>query len=173
MRIAAVPALALALLAGCASTQLRVTYTSDPPGATLYQNGNPVGYTPYPMVYNDQRWQAGQCMRTLPISVQWASGASAGGEGLTFCPSEGSNLVYGFRRPDVAGREIDANFALQMHQASAAQHAANTQARSAAAMYMGYQLMNPPRPTFAPMQMPQRINCTSNRMGQYTYTNCH
>jgi hypothetical protein len=186
MRMIAAPVLALVFLGGCASQQLRVTYTSDPPGATLYQNGTPLGYTPYPMVYGDQHWQAGRCMRTLPISVQWASGATAGGEGLTFCPSQGNHLLYGFRRPDVAGREIDANFALSLQQANAAQRAASAQAAAAnaqaaaanaqaAATYRA--LVTPPQPTFQlnpyMMQGPRQINCTSQRFGTLTHTNCY
>ncbi len=168
------------LLAGCAAPQLRVTYTSDPPGATLYQDGTPLGYTPYTMVYQDARWAAGSCMRTRPIAVKWVSGAEAGGQQIYFCPSQGNNLTYGFSRPDAPGRELDAQMGMQLHQSRVA---ADAQVRSAAAMALGAQLLAPPQPAFAPVQMPppmqpvaqppRPINCTTTRMGAYLNTSCY
>ena len=40
---------ALLLLGGCSS--LRIQYQSDPPGATLYEDGRPVGLTPFSLKY--------------------------------------------------------------------------------------------------------------------------
>jgi len=109
-------------------------------------------------------------MRSAAMSVTWASGAQAGGQGITFCPYQGTNLVYGFRRPDGPGREVDAQIGMQMYQAAASREAAAQQARSAAAINLGAQMMNPQRP--APMLLPEPIRCTSHQMGSYTNTTC-
>ena len=94
-------------LGGCA--QLKVTYSSDPPGATLYENGRPLGYTPYTLNYGSspiESFKRGQCVALTGTSVKWASGAEASATNLTVCPTQGLSQSYIFIRPDVPGREI-------------------------------------------------------------------
>ena len=101
-------------ITGC--TGIKVTMYSDPPGATIYADNKTFGYAP--QVLN---WQAtdgfrkGVCMTTAPVTAKWASGASDT-QTLNLCPQNGYETFYTFMRPDVAGREIDANFALQLQQ---------------------------------------------------------
>jgi len=42
-------------LAGCATNQVRVTYYSDPPGATFYEWGVAIGYTPFTRIVTPPR----------------------------------------------------------------------------------------------------------------------
>jgi hypothetical protein len=104
----------LLLLGGC--TSLRVLYQSDPSGATLYENGQPKGLTPFTLVYQpSQAFKNGGCMELDPLEVRWASGATATTDGsLTACKSAGSRQRYMFIRPNVPGRDIDVNTALEL-----------------------------------------------------------
>lgn len=174
-------------IAGCTST-LRVTYSSDPQGATLYQGDAPVGQTPYLLTYQpDETFKSGGCMRLNGTTARWASGASASVDHLTVCRSNGYSQVYGFRRPDVAGREIDANYALQLQQTAIMQQTANAQSRAAAAQSQAaaaqmYRALNPPPPVFiapAPVYIAPAptlsapVNCTSQRIFNTVNTQCY
>ncbi len=63
-------------------------------------------------------------------------------------------------RPNVPGREIDANYALQLMQALAAQQAADAASSSATTQYMQYVA---PRPR----------NCTSSTISGIANTTCY
>jgi len=114
-------------LAGCAGIQ--VTMYSDPPGATIYADNKTFGYAPQVLNYQPtDGFKKGACMTTTPITAIWASGASDT-QTLNLCPQNGYQTYYTFIRPNVAGREIDANFALQLQQLQISQQ------REAAAKY--------------------------------------
>lgn len=103
-----------AFVAGCA-TQIRVDYISDPPGATLYDDGRPLGVTPVRLSYPaDEAFKGGQCQDLKGTTAVWASGARAEVSSLNACRSVGWIQSYVFVRPDVPGREVDMNFALQL-----------------------------------------------------------
>jgi hypothetical protein len=147
-------ALGVALLTGCAS-QLRITYDSDPRGATLYQNGQPFGTTPVTLNYQaDQTFRNGGCMALRGTEVKWASGASASISSLTACSSTGYQQLFTFMRPDVPGRDIDANFALQLQRNRIMQQS------------NAIQLYNATRP--APT-----VRCSSRQVGFTVQTVCN
>lgn len=131
---AAVVAATIALT-GCAATGIRVVYHSDPQGATLYENGRPVGQTPLALNYPiTDEFRRGACQTARGSEVKWASGATASIPSLRLCPQQGYEQHYTFQRPNVAGRDIDVNYALQLErnrimrrQAEAAEDAANAQ----------------------------------------------
>lgn len=149
-------------LGGCA--QLKVTYSSDPPGATLYENGRPLGYTPYTLNYGSspiESFKRGQCVALTGTSVKWASGAEASATNLTVCPTQGLSQSYIFIRPDVPGREIDAQFALQLEQG-----------RQSAALIYQQNLIQQQRNAILERQridqMNRTVNCTSMATGPYS-----
>lgn len=167
MRLLAIAA--LAALGGCAS--LQITYQSDPQGATLYQDGQPIGVTPYTLTYEpSEAFREGGCMSIRETAVKWASGATASTSGvLVVCKSTGERQTYTFIRPDVPGRDIDVNYALQR------------QRNGILAQQLILQQQAAQRPIIPPMtfqpvpvyQMPQPINCQSYRLGNTVQTNCH
>lgn len=145
--------------AGCAPV-LFVTYHSDPEGAMLYANSNKqlFGYAPFTLKYRATRLfvSGRECMKLQGALVRWASGAEASIAELMACPGDGRNQQFVFVRPDVDGRDIDAQFAMQMlqnaaltQQAIAAEYAARAPLRSA----------------------PQ--NCRSQVIGNQIFTNCY
>jgi hypothetical protein len=152
------------LLAGCAG--LRVQYNSDPPGASLYEGGQLKGVTPVVLNYElDQAFKSGGCTTLRGTSVKWASGAEASISHLTACAHVGRSQQYTFQRPDVPGRDVDMNYALQVQrntimrqQAAAAETAATLQLINA---------LNPPPPP-----LPTSINCSSYRLGNTIQTDC-
>jgi len=135
MRLA-LTVIALAL-GGCA-TRINVTYRSDPPGATLYEEGRPMGMTPYTAWYEpDETFKNGGCRKFKGTSVKWASGATASIASLDACASNGWNQHYTFIRPDVPGRDVDMNFALQLQRNNIMQQQNAIQAMQA---------LTPPKP---------------------------
>lgn len=140
------------LVAGCATPvpMVRVTYDSDPKAATLYQNGQPVGTTPLTLQYRDAAFRGGGCKQLSGLEAKWASGVTASIDSLNVCASSGHQQRFTFVRPDVPGREIDANFALQSQRNQIMQNA-NT-----------IQQMNATKPT----------RCTSRQVGFTVQTVC-
>lgn len=148
--------LALAALAGCATSSptMRVTYDSDPKGATLYQNGQPMGTTPVTLQYQtDPAFRKGGCKQLTGTEVKWASGVTASVPSLQACASAGYAQRFTFVRPDVPGREVDANFALQLQRNHIMQSANEIQ------------LMNATKPASA-------VRCTSRQVGFTVRTIC-
>ena len=64
------------ILAGCATGPrgAKLTYESSPLGATLYENGQPIGLAPQMRVYEEAK--DGQ-IRTPVVTAVWPSGAKA------------------------------------------------------------------------------------------------
>lgn len=162
MRIALLGA---ALLAGCASS-IQVAYHSDPQGATLYEDGRPQGTTPVVMRYAvDPAFKSGGCFKVRGTSVKWASGAQAAIGFMTLCASQGYTQNYTFARPDVAGREIDMNYALQVQRNNIMRQQANAAQTANTLQYLN--TLNPPMPL-----IPPPIDCVSQRMGTVIRTEC-
>jgi hypothetical protein len=123
------------LLAGCATAPsvMTVTYDSEPRGATLYQNGKPMGTTPVTLQYAvDKNFKAGGCMQKTGTEVKWASGVTANLDSLSLCAKDGRHQQLMYVRPDVPGREIDANFSLQLQRNQIMQNANAIQQMKAA-----------------------------------------
>lgn len=102
------------LLLGCASSSVTVQYQSDPPGATILENGRPFGVTPVAVSYAaEPSFRNGGCQNVTGTTAIWPSGAKAEISQLQLCANVGWRQTFWFTRPDVAGREIDMNYALQ------------------------------------------------------------
>jgi len=132
------------LLAGCAGSglfedpnTLHVSYACNPEGATLYQDATntalgtcPASF-PYPITDQDR---ARGYMLLKGITAKWVSGASTStAHPMTAYLKEGLQQHVRFERPrDVAGYDIDANYALNLQGnrilATQAQDAANAAA---------------------------------------------
>jgi hypothetical protein len=152
-----IAAACVVLLTGCA-TGIHVTYSSDPPGATLYQGGQPMGMTPYTLTYQaDETFKKGGCMLLQGTNVKWASGATAAIFSLNACQTVGWRQTYMFVRPDVAGRDVDANFALQL------QRNGIMQQQNAVQFQQLQQMLTPPKP----------VVCNSQPWGFGTRTVCN
>lgn len=166
MRVRLAIAIAAALMAGCA-TSIEVAYHSDPQGAALYEGGKPLGTTPVVVRYAaDPAFKAGGCFKARGTSVKWASGAEAGIESMTLCAGQGYTQQYTFSRPDVAGRDIDMNYALQLQRNNIMRQQANAAQTANTLQFL--QTLNPPMP-----QIPQPLNCTSRRTSNNTVqTDC-
>lgn len=153
------PLLALAsLVAGAAKTKtIEVTYVTDIPGATLYENERAFGMTPITLKYQLQEG----CTNVRPLTVRWPSGAEASVSALTVCTKTGKKQHFSFNRPlGFPGREVDAQFALQLAQA-----AAQRQQASAAYWLALSESLRVPPPA-------QAVHCTSNVIGNQVFTTC-
>ena len=168
------------LLNGC-TTQLALTYVSDPPGAMVYQDQQILGYAPKTLYYKVREEDKKRGQITLQgISVQWASGATAIATSIVADLSKGLSQQFTFIRPaNVAGREADVQFALELERLRLAQQ--QVDAQRAALGWQQYQnSMNQlnqvnqqiyQQPQNLPMQnLP--INCISSPVGNTIVTNC-
>lgn len=136
------------------AADVKVTFQSDPPGATLYTvlNDTPRlwGYAPIVMKWGvPKKWTT--CLQTEPILVRWLSGAEARIDTLRLCPQVGKNQQFSFIRPTgVPGVEIDGQFAVQILQQRA------------------------PAPVIIPPYVPPaQTHCTSQIIGRRVVTNCY
>jgi len=107
-------ALSLVVLAGC-SNSYRITYDSDPQGATLICSGENEGYTPVKIDYLES-------IRNSPTanlshcSANWASGAvKTYGKNVTIFPSSDGTITT-VQRSKGRGYAEDAAFALRVKQ---------------------------------------------------------
>jgi hypothetical protein len=166
MRLLTLVTIALSI-AGCATQSLQVTYTSDPQGALLYENGKQWGYTPVTLTYPGVRgtFLAGQCVTLDPVLVRWSSGAEAKIGGVSACPASGWIQQFTFLRPaEIPGRDLDVAMALQIQQSASAQQQAAAAETSAAIRALAIQSQ----------QTPQRstVNCTSTVVNKEVHTSC-
>ena len=171
--------LAVALLCSGCATQIAVTYTSDPPGATLYHNGQQMGLTPTTLYYapSDDQIKYGE-MNITPMIARWPSGAEAG-PGPRRLPVNAGPRSYNFLRPNVPGLETDlqANYQrgqlfLQLLQVQQQSQQAEQQR-----LYQQQQLQQQQQQLQMQQQQqlsPPRLNtnCTSYTSGGQTYTKC-
>lgn len=137
----------------------------------MYEEGRPIGTAPLVLNYTpDESFKRGSCIRLKGTSAKWASGAQASISYLTACPAQGSRQHYTFVRPDVPGRDIDMQFAIQLDRNMAMHQQARAQSAAAAAQMM--QAMKPsPLPMPAPLLTPT-INCRSTQYGLTVHTQC-
>lgn len=176
----AVPVLAASLLfAGCAA-QIQLTYLSDPPGATLYRQGVPVGLTPQVISFpaGEAFEKGGQCVTIPAASAKWASGAQAALPDQQICPPQGLAHRFLFVRPDVPGRDVDMHFALELErnrilqeQADAARRAAEAQRQRAENERRRIE-EDRRRQAEAARQGTKPTTCTSTTQGNTTTTTC-
>ena len=107
---------------GCATDVIKITYTSDPPGATFREPSGKVGYLPLHDRYDiSDDFKKGGCINLDNIEAQWRSGAKASSGSVQVCGREGANFKYEFKRPShpnllMDQQKADANGKLQMIQ---------------------------------------------------------
>ncbi len=114
------------LLSGCAST-LNVKFESEPPGATLYLNGQNIGYAPKTLSYQlTEEDRANGVVYITPPSARWASGAVNAPEKSTliFLRSGTSQSLTIYRPENFPNRHIDVQFGYQQQRDRAAEEAA-------------------------------------------------
>ena len=101
-------------LFGC-SSNIRVTYYSDPTGAKVYDEGRFLGATPLTLYYEPTpEFNNVDCMFLKPLLARWLSGAENTPTSIKACSSEGKELVFTFFRPqNIPGADIDAQYASQ------------------------------------------------------------
>lgn len=159
-----------ALASGCAAQVLTVTYHSDPEGAMLYEGSRLWGYTPISLTYPGvtATLRQGQCARLNGSMVRWASGAEARIDSLSACASVGWNTQFVFLRPSgLPGRELDAQFALQLQQNAMLQQQA--QAQQDLVLLSIYNTLT--QQNFVALQR-STLKCTSTPAGNSVTTTC-
>jgi hypothetical protein len=152
---------ALATTLAASPKTFTVTFYSEPAGAAFYANTAQtfMGYTPIALKYEaTQEFASGQgCQLLQAGKARWASGAEVTVPTIQACPKNGTKQQLMIVRPDVPGREIDMQMALQIQQLQLLkeqQHRARVQEIIRA---------------FAP---PPALNCISNVWGSTVYTTC-
>jgi len=154
--------LAYIVLAGGCANVLSVTYYSDPPGAMIYENGRAWGNAPVTLNYQpDGQFLSGGCMTLNPLTARWVSGAEASISSLQACGSVGYNQQISFIRPNTSGREIDAQYAMQLEQ--------NAIQRDANALQM-FNMMNQMNQQKNPQ--PSSVNCRTYVIRNVVHTDC-
>lgn len=167
-------AVALSLLAGCAST-LNVTYNSDPPGAVLYQGQQRLGYTPYTLQYPVSEEDKKRGYKILSgTTVRWASGATAETKSLKADLNRyGLSQLFTFQRPNgVPGRETDERFSLELNRTRAMQRQAAAQEEQAAAQQRQADAQEE-RARAERYKINTPTNCTSTVYGNTVNTSCY
>jgi len=162
--------LSIFIFTGCAMNQVRITYYSDPPGATLYEGQIAHGYTPITLIYNiPPEAINNRFLNINGVKVIWPSGVSASIDSLIVDRDKDSNFYFNFIRPDVPGREIDVNFALELERQRL------LRAQQVLGLWQTYNtFLNRYRQFYVPtLPIFNSFNCTSTVIGNNVYTNCH
>jgi hypothetical protein len=122
----ALAALAAAmLLAGCATEPrpAKLTYESSPAGATLYENGQPIGIAPVMRTYGTA--DASGQIRTPVVTAVWPSGAK--GSFWTFLKPGDDNVTTITRPANAPNAQVDLD--------NAKKYAADEERRKAASLH--------------------------------------
>jgi len=152
---------------GCV-TKLNVTYYSDPPGASLYQGNQMMGYCPTTLIYDvsyDDRMNGYKLLQGT--QVKWVSGASAKIDQLkATIESFTTYRQFTFMRPsDIEGYETDAKFGIEVQKVRLMGQQVQTQ--QDANLWQKYSTMVTQNST-----VNLKTNCTSNVIGETVFTNC-
>lgn len=164
---------AAVVLAGCATSpaplgpnEARITFESNPPGATISGDGQTYR-TPVELTFTLPRGH--QNYPTNPITARWVSGASV----TTTVSLRRGILHYVFQRPEgVAGLEQDVGYAIHRERMSAPTDsgvgdALSDMGRTLGAAAVRQRAAPPPAPT-----APQTINCSSYARPSGIETRC-
>jgi len=113
-------------LAGCATEPrgARLTYQSSPAGATLYENGQPIGIAPQMRSYPAADSGGGQ-IRTPEVTAVWPSGAKA--SFWTFLKPGDDNVTTIARPPKAPNLQVDLD--------NAQKYASDEERRKASALH--------------------------------------
>ncbi len=157
--------------------KLTITYHSDPEGAMLYANESRqlMGYTPVTVQYQPSVdfYRKKACLTIQPSMVRWASGAEASGPSLSACPQVGFNQQFVFLRPTgLPGREIDAQFALQLRMLAVQQELAEAQRQATASQAWSAFSLQMQQQMQQYQSLMRTVHCTSRVVGYTVYTDC-
>jgi len=141
-------------LSGCASAY-KVTYNTQPTGASIVCSGTNYGYSPVTLDYTpDENQKRTGSMRTVPCTAIWSSGMRDD-FGTTWDLNKfPDGVMQTLQRPQGEGYAQDAEFALRVQQMKAQQAAAS------AAQYNAIM-----------QSMPKTTN--TNCYGTYSGVNCN
>lgn len=102
------------IFSGCAS-KYSITYNTNPTGASIICNGTNEGYSPVTLYYQpDENNKKSGTMRTTPCSAYWVSGTRKNFSNTWDLNKFPDGVMQTLQRPNVAGYEKDAQFALQV-----------------------------------------------------------
>lgn len=111
--------LVVLILAGCSTlqpNQTRITFDSNPPGATI-SNGSISGTAPLELIWTLNNGQA--TVLSEPITATWVSGATTTNQMNLKAGQEGAYTIV--RPQGVAGLDSDIQWAIHLKQQQAAQ----------------------------------------------------
>ena len=141
-------------LSGCA-TGYRITYNTQPTGASVICNGTNQGYSPVTLNYSpDENSKKTGLMRTVPCTAVWSSGVRKSFSSSWDLNEFPDGVMQTLQRPQGEGYAQDADFALRVQQMKA-QKAASDAAQYNAIM----------------QSMPKTTN--TNCYGTYGGVNCN
>jgi len=165
---------AVCCTAGCATLgttqhysyrEIKVTFDSDPELATLYES-RMMGSAPVTLTYTTSpEFRKGQCMQLMPMMVRWISGVESSMAKLSVCPQDGSKQQFTFVRPDLPGREIDANYVIETTRLVVTGLMQRDAARAQARSNLLAQIL-------ANQQKALPVSCTSEVLGSRILTRC-
>ena len=151
--------------------QLNVTYHSDPPGATLYQGSQSMGYCSTTLVYEITKEDKKRGYKLLQgTQAKWVSGAHAEISQLRANLKTGNYQQFTFKRPTgIGGLEADARFGLEVQKMQLMQQ--QSQAQQAAAYWQLYSAISSQQPSYSQIQV--KAKCRSYMIGSTIYTDCN
>lgn len=125
---------------GCGTNQYRVTYNSNPPGATLNCYGKNRGYTPITLNYQlDDKSKENKFFYTEPCTANWISGLSKDYDDKIDLEKFPEGVMQTLERPRGEGYEKDAQFGIQVQMMKSQQSQAQAAQMNA---YFNQQRMN-------------------------------
>jgi hypothetical protein len=124
--------LLITFLSGCASGY-KITYNTEPKGASIICNGKNEGYSPVTLDYSpDENQKKYGSMNTVPCKAIWSSGVKESFTNTWDLDKFPDGVMQTLQRPSGDGYSQDVNFALKVQQMknqnAQAQAAANAQA---------------------------------------------
>jgi len=142
-----------------ADTKLTVTLRSDPPGATVYEEGKALGVAPLDITYTAPG-RFSECLPLKALKVRWISTVEVDLPDLKVCPDAGKKQqITVFRPKGLPGIELDAQYAAALLQQRTAAQLATDAAWASSLATLQQQLLQPRQ-------------CTSTVIGSQVFTNC-
>ena len=160
---------------------VELTVTSEPAGATVTSGGQTYGTTPV-MIRVPTRGKKQPCFIAAALRLTWASGAYATTPAdFTICESSGRKQAMSFPRPpEVAGADLDYQYAVQLAQLDLMRrqmllnaYLGIEQQRQEQYEAQQHNMLEYVRSLQDFGKRPQpALSCTSERIGNVVYTRC-
>lgn len=126
----------LVALSGCAKNYVGVTYETDPPGAVIFKDGEPLGYSPHTINYDLSEEEKASGTKNIPgVVALWYSGAVANVEDSSV--STDGVAIHIARPADVPGLEDDIRIGEEMERERLAKNTQDVLKGIAAAVMVG------------------------------------